>query len=115
MHTEYLQSIRYKLQKHVRRQKSTGYETYAFVLKQLWNFLDSEHVFAICTVCFADIQCAFHLLSRLNVSLRSATAFIIERRAVVKSPIASSRMSVFLHPLQIKGYASLASLYVTGL
>lgn len=42
MHTEYLQSVRYKLQKRIRRQKSTSFETYIFVLKQLWQFLDAE-------------------------------------------------------------------------
>ena len=44
MHTEYLQSVRYKLQKRIRRQKSTSFETYCFVLKQLWQFLDTEPV-----------------------------------------------------------------------
>jgi hypothetical protein len=42
MHTEYLQSVRYKLQKRIRRQKSTGFEIYTSVLKQLWQFLDVE-------------------------------------------------------------------------
>jgi hypothetical protein len=44
MHTEYLQSVRYKLQKRIRRQKSTSFETYCFVLKQLWQFLDGEPI-----------------------------------------------------------------------
>ena len=39
---EYLQSVRYKLQKRIRRQKSTGFEIYTSVLKQLWRFLDEE-------------------------------------------------------------------------
>jgi len=39
---EYLQSVRYKLQKRIRRQKSTGFETYILVLKQLWQFVDGE-------------------------------------------------------------------------
>jgi len=42
MHTEYIQSVRYKLQKRIRRQKATGFETYILVLKQLWQFLDGE-------------------------------------------------------------------------
>jgi hypothetical protein len=42
MHTEYLQSVRYKLQKRIRRQKSVGFEIYTSVLKQLWRFLDEE-------------------------------------------------------------------------
>jgi hypothetical protein len=46
MHTEYLQSLRYKLQKRVRRQKSAGFETYIFVLRQWWQFLDSEPALA---------------------------------------------------------------------
>jgi hypothetical protein len=44
MHTEYLQSVRYKLQKRIRRQKATGFETYNLVLTQLWKFLDAESV-----------------------------------------------------------------------
>ncbi len=44
MHTEYLQSVRYKLQKRIRRQKSTSFETYCLVLKQLWQFLDGEPI-----------------------------------------------------------------------
>lgn len=42
MHTEYIQSVRYKLQKRIRRQKVTGFEAYILVLKQLWQFLDGE-------------------------------------------------------------------------
>jgi hypothetical protein len=42
MHTEYLQSLRYKLQKRVRRQKGTGFEIYTSVLNQLFQFLDAE-------------------------------------------------------------------------
>ena len=45
MHTEYLQSLRYKLQKRIRRQKTTGFETYIFVLRQLLQFLDGEAPF----------------------------------------------------------------------
>jgi hypothetical protein len=44
MHTEYLQSVRYKLQKRIRGQKSTSFETYCFVLKQLLQFLESEPI-----------------------------------------------------------------------
>ena len=46
MHTEYLQSLRYKLQKRVRRVKATGYQTYIFALRQLWKFLDQEPLFS---------------------------------------------------------------------
>lgn len=42
MHPEYLQSLRYKLQKRIRRQKAAGFETYIFVLRQLLQFLDGE-------------------------------------------------------------------------
>ena len=45
MHTEYLQSLRYKLQKRIRRAKKTGFEMYISVLQQLWQFLDSEPAF----------------------------------------------------------------------
>ena len=45
MHTEYLQSVRYKLQKRVRRQKSTQFQTYIPILRQLLRFLDSEPAF----------------------------------------------------------------------
>src|ERR1035441_6639575 len=42
MHTEYLQSLRYRLQKRIRRQKSADVDTYILVLRQLWGFLDAE-------------------------------------------------------------------------
>src|SRR5258708_2356285 len=42
MHTEYLQSVRYKLQKRIRRQKGTGFEICTSVLTQFWQFLDGE-------------------------------------------------------------------------
>jgi hypothetical protein len=42
MHTEYLQSLRYKLQKRVRRLKSTGFVTYISVLRQFWRFFDDD-------------------------------------------------------------------------
>src|SRR5450759_978278 len=45
MHTDYLQSLRYKLQKRIRRQKTTGFETYIFLLRQLLQFLDGESPF----------------------------------------------------------------------
>ncbi len=45
MHTEYLQSLRYKLQKRIRRQKSVGVQTYCLILRQLWGFLDAEPAF----------------------------------------------------------------------
>jgi hypothetical protein len=45
MHTEYLQSLRYKLQKRIRRQKTVGYESYIFLLRQLLQFLDAESPF----------------------------------------------------------------------
>src|ERR1039458_6983805 len=45
MHTEYLQSLRYKLQKRIRRQKSTGVQTYIPLLRQLRRFLDAEPAF----------------------------------------------------------------------
>jgi hypothetical protein len=42
MHTEYLQSVRYKLQKRIRRQKTTGFEIYTLFLTQLLRLLDTE-------------------------------------------------------------------------
>jgi hypothetical protein len=42
MHTEYLQSVRYKLQKRIRRQKTAGFEIYTSFLTQLLRFLDTE-------------------------------------------------------------------------
>lgn len=42
MHTEYLQSVRYKLQKRIRRQKTASIEAYTPALKQLLQFIDGE-------------------------------------------------------------------------
>jgi hypothetical protein len=42
MHTEYLQSVRYKLQKRIRRQRTASIEAYTPALKQLIQFIDSE-------------------------------------------------------------------------
>jgi hypothetical protein len=42
MHTEYLQSLREKLQKRIRRVKSSKWEQYTAALQQLWSFFDSE-------------------------------------------------------------------------
>lgn len=42
MQTEYLQSLRYKLQKRVRRIKSVGWQQYMLALRQFWTFFDSE-------------------------------------------------------------------------
>jgi hypothetical protein len=42
MHSEYLQSLRYKLQKRVRRLKSGNWQQYIVALRQFWNFFDSE-------------------------------------------------------------------------
>ena len=45
MNPEYVQNLRYKLQKRVRRLNSTGYEVFHFSLKQFWGFLNSHPAF----------------------------------------------------------------------
>ena len=42
MHTEYLQSLRYKLQKRVRRVRSSGWQQYILASLHFWSFFDSE-------------------------------------------------------------------------
>lgn len=42
MQTDYLQSLRHKLQKRVRRLKSTSWTTYISVLRQFWGFFDDD-------------------------------------------------------------------------
>jgi hypothetical protein len=45
MDTGYVQNIRYKLQKRVRRLNSTDWQVFHFVVKQFWGFLQSEPIF----------------------------------------------------------------------
>lgn len=45
MNAEYIQSLRYKLQKRVRRLNSTDYKVFHFSLKQFWGFLKSYSIF----------------------------------------------------------------------
>lgn len=42
MDREYIQNLRYKLQKRVRRVNSSEYQVFHFVLKQLWGFLREQ-------------------------------------------------------------------------
>jgi hypothetical protein len=42
MHAEFLQSLRYKLQKRIRRLKSSDWQRYILALRQFWTFFDSE-------------------------------------------------------------------------
>jgi hypothetical protein len=85
MHTEYLQSLRYKLQKRVRRVKSTGFETYALALRQLWRFLDREPPFNAIEA---------ELMQRFPESGSTAQAIITEglvnadKKGLIKGPLA---------------------------
>lgn len=45
MNAEYIQNLRYKLQKRVRRLMSTDYQVFHFSLKQFWGFLKSRPIF----------------------------------------------------------------------
>lgn len=45
MDSNYIQNIRYKLQKRVRRLNSTDYQIFHFTLKQFWGFLNENEVF----------------------------------------------------------------------
>ncbi len=42
MDKEYVQNIRYKLQKRVRRVNSSEYQVFHYVLKQFWGFINSQ-------------------------------------------------------------------------
>lgn len=44
MNNEYVQNLRYKLQKRVRRLNSTGHEAFRPTLKQFWGFIQSQPV-----------------------------------------------------------------------
>src|SRR5262245_50369835 len=44
MHTDYLQNLRYKLERRVSRLRSTGWEQYISVLRQFWRFFDQQTV-----------------------------------------------------------------------
>jgi hypothetical protein len=44
MNNEYVQNLRYKLQKRVRRLNSTGHEVFHLVLRQFWIFVRSQPV-----------------------------------------------------------------------
>ncbi|MBA7490520.1 hypothetical protein ES702_01058 [subsurface metagenome] len=45
MNAEYIQNLRYKLQKRVRRLNSTEYQVFHFSLKQFWGFLKNHPIF----------------------------------------------------------------------
>lgn len=45
MNAEYIQNLRYKLQKRVRRLNSTEYQIFHFSLKQFWGFLKNYPIF----------------------------------------------------------------------
>jgi len=45
MNAEFIQNLRYKLQKRVRRLNSTGYQVFHFSLKQFWGFIKSYPIF----------------------------------------------------------------------
>ena len=44
MNAEYVQNLRYKLQKRVRRLHSTGAQGFHIGLKQFWGFLTGQSV-----------------------------------------------------------------------
>jgi hypothetical protein len=45
MDSEYVQHLRYKLQKRVRKLNSTGHEVFHFGLQRFWGYLNSQPVF----------------------------------------------------------------------
>lgn len=45
MNAEYIQNLRYKLQKRVRRLNSTEYQVFHYSLKQFWGFLNDYPIF----------------------------------------------------------------------
>ena len=45
MDKEYIQNVRYKLQKRVRRVNSSEYQVFHYVLKQFWGFLHDQPLF----------------------------------------------------------------------
>jgi hypothetical protein len=53
MNTDYIQNIRYKLQKRVRRLNSLEHETFHYSLKQFWGFLNDHPIF---TGIFQDLE-----------------------------------------------------------
>src|SRR5579859_2703724 len=46
MRSEYLQTLRYKLQKRVSRVKCSGWQQYILALRHFWTFFDSEPTLA---------------------------------------------------------------------
>ncbi len=44
MNSEYVQNLRYKLQKRVRKLNSTGYKVFHYQLKQFWRFLKNNPI-----------------------------------------------------------------------
>lgn len=45
MEARYIQNLRYKLQKRVRRLNTVGFEVFQFSLKQFWGFIESYSIF----------------------------------------------------------------------
>ena len=45
MNSEFVQNLRYKLQKRVRRLNAAEYQVFHFYLKQFWGFLQAHEIF----------------------------------------------------------------------
>jgi hypothetical protein len=85
MHTEYLQSLRYKLQKRIRRVKNTGYETYALALKQLWRFLDRDPLFAAIQT---ELTQRFPESDSIAQAIITESLVAVDKRRLIEGPLA---------------------------
>jgi len=76
MDQEYIQSLRYKLQKRVRRVNSSEYQVFHYVLKQFWGFLQDQ---PILVGIMESIEVQTHLVeSDVNRIFDSRDAIVFE-------------------------------------
>ena len=91
MNNDYVQNLRYKLQKRVRRLNSTGYEGFHLILKQFWIFIQSHSMFVgilddlshRCTTAEKDAEKVFNdrqpLIGNTEVDHAAMSFFVLQK------------------------------------
>jgi len=76
MGREYIQNLRYKLQKRVRRVNSSEYQVFHFVLKQFWGFLQDQ---PLLLGIMQELESSSHIVeSDVNKIFASRDAIVFE-------------------------------------
>lgn len=85
MNTDYLQALRYKLQRRCRRLNSTRYQLFHFGLRQFWGFLCSEPLFQGILENLEREATPTQSMADNVISARQAVLFDTEHEQVVAS------------------------------